>query len=73
MYIIEDLHAVYWKEWGGLGNMSSPMLSPGSIHHYLRERLDDINLLATKSGVAGKVSLTDKLLREMSWFRCVFD
>jgi len=64
LYIIEDLHLLYLTEWGGAGNMSAPALSEGSIHHYLRDRVEDVNMVGAMSGWASMVALSNDETRK---------
>lgn len=36
MYIIEDLHTSYWKEYGGKGTLDNPQTTPLSAIKFLQ-------------------------------------
>lgn len=65
LYIIEDLHTSYWKQYGGGGTFKNPKPSKHSTINFLKDRIDDLNMIGAKSQCADKEkapkSLTDTL------------
>lgn len=49
MYIIEDLHTSYWKEFGGSGTTTQPYANEGTTVHFLKELIDSVNAVGAKS------------------------
>ena len=43
MYIIEDLHTSYWKNYGGHGEIGNPVAGEGTMTEFLKKLVDDVN------------------------------
>lgn len=43
IYVIEDLHTSYWKEYGGYGTVGNPVSGPGTSVEFLKTLIDDLN------------------------------
>lgn len=46
LYIIEDLHTSYWREYGGHGKIGAPLVGVGTCIEFLKDRIDDLNYTA---------------------------
>ena len=52
MYIIEDLHTSYWKDFGGGGSRQNPLGTPTSTVEFLKNLIDDVNFIGARTGRA---------------------
>lgn len=52
VYIIEDLHTSFWKNWGGSGSQTNPKADNTTTIGYLKELLTDINIIGGYTGCA---------------------
>ncbi len=50
LYIIEDLHTSYWKQWGGHGTFSNPAAGPGTTVEFLKKLVEDVNYPGAAEG-----------------------
>lgn len=49
MYIIEDLHTSYWKDYGGGGSYEHPKAGPGTFINFLKTLIDDVNFVGART------------------------
>jgi len=50
IYVLEDIHATYQREYGGIGNQTHPgKPGPGSVIQLLKDLIDDVQLLGSTS------------------------
>lgn len=54
LYIIEDLHTSYWRDYGSAGDCQSPMASSGSTIRFLQNLIDDLNFSAARTESANR-------------------
>lgn len=66
MYIIEDLHTSYWKEFGGGGTKSKPKAGAGTTIAYLKEKIDDLNSIGAMSGRANFYALPQSIEKKLN-------
>lgn len=78
MYIIEDLHTSYWKEYGGGGTITQPSSQGLTTIHFLKEMIDSVNAAGAKSTkanfyatppfVANKLTFWENEVRSMHFY-----
>jgi hypothetical protein len=66
MYFIEDLHLLYYTQWGGAGNPKNPKLSENSIHHFLRDRIEDVHAPGAASEWASNFNMTSEIIATLN-------
>lgn len=49
IYIIEDLHTSYWRDYGSDGDCQNPQASPASAIRYLQNLVDDLNFTGART------------------------
>lgn len=66
MYVIEDLHTSYWREYGGNGTRSSPKAGSETTIGLLKSLIDDVNYIGASTQCAdpAKASAALKNLNE---------
>lgn len=69
MYIIEDLHTSYWKEYGGGGSLAFPISGPGTFVNFLKDLIDEVNFVGARTGVANHHTIPSAIQNEMNDFR----
>ncbi len=69
VYIIEDLHTSYWKNWGGGGSQDNPQAGPQTTINFLLELVHDLNFVGAKSGCANKGACPDSILKDLSYYQ----
>ena len=52
IYVIEDLHTSYWREWGGYGEIGNPITGPGTCVYYLKHLIDQLNYTSGVTAIA---------------------
>ncbi len=52
LYIIEDLHTSYWRDYGSEGDCNTPTASATSMIRFLQNLVDDINYVGAKTEYA---------------------
>lgn len=52
LYIIEDLHTSYWKEYGGYGSKENPLSGEKTTIGFLKYLIDEINFVGASTGKA---------------------
>jgi Methyltransferase domain len=73
IYVIEDLHTSYWKEFGGYGSTSVPKAGIGTTIQFIKDRLDDINYIAACTGKASRENCPHELLNKLSYYQKYID
>lgn len=69
IYVIEDLHTSYWKEYGGRGSLSTPLSSSKSTTEFLKSLVDNVNWIAAKTGCADQKKATESLENLFATYR----
>lgn len=69
IYVIEDLHAAYWHEYGGLGSKDNPQIGTNSIMTFLFSLVHDINQIGARTGCASKKRCTDIILKNLNYYQ----
>lgn len=62
IYIIEDLHTSYWREYGGGGRGLTTI-------HFLKTLIDDLNYVGAKTKRASHLNLDAELLQDLNLYR----
>lgn len=70
LYIIEDLHTSYWKEYGGNGTFEKPLAGKGTAVEFLKNLVEDLNQPGAKTTCADyhKAHLTGKPTYQNSFY-----
>lgn len=61
VYVIEDLHTSYWKDFGGEGMPGEPKASPRSTTEYLKELVDRVNYVGAFTGCANRTMAKNRV------------
>ncbi len=61
VYVIEDLHTSYWKEFGGRGGPGNPQSSPNSATEYLKKLVDHVNYVGAFTGCANRTMAKNRV------------
>jgi hypothetical protein len=69
LYIIEDLHTSYWKEYGGHGRICEPKPGPGTCVSFLQGLVDDLNYTAGVTTCADFNKIPDKLRHTLNEYQ----
>lgn len=69
MYIIEDLHTSYWKDYGGNGTYQHPKAGPGTFIHFLKDRIDDLNYVGARTLSANHDNIPADIEQELNIYR----
>lgn len=69
IYVIEDLHTSYWKEYGGYGDRVNPKEGPGTAINYLHSLIDDLNIVSSKYWWANIERLTDNEFEKLTFLQ----
>ena len=72
-YVIEDLHTSYWRRFGGLGEIHSPINSASSAMQFLLERVHDLNHIGSYTGYADITRCSDGQLNNFSLYQKEID
>ncbi len=68
LYIIEDLHTSYWKNFGGKGDMSNPLAGEGTTVEFLKDRVEDLNYTSGATGYADWGKIPESLIENLNEF-----
>jgi hypothetical protein len=70
LYIIEDLHTSYWKDFGGHGTVESPQAGPNTAIQFLKDLIDDVNFVGARTAGATRVNRDlSSIQNEMNIYR----
>lgn len=69
MYIIEDLHTSYWKEYGSLGSAEKPEASSDSTIRFLQNLIDDLNYSGARTACADKQKVPTNMIKEFTEYQ----
>ncbi len=69
MYIIEDLHTSYWKEYGGKGGQMHPAAARDSTTEFLKRLIDDINYVGARTAKANHDTDLHSISSELTGYR----
>lgn len=70
LYVIEDLHTSYWKEYGGGGTIQSPKSGPGTFINFLKDLVDEVNFIGARTGSANHYDeIPAEIKKELNSFR----
>ncbi len=69
LYIIEDLHTSYWKEYGGHGKIGKPASGSGTCTEFLKERIDDLNYTAGVTQCADSNKISPDLKKSLNCYQ----
>ncbi len=69
MYIIEDLHTSYWKQYGGNGSFKAPLAGPGTCVNFLQNLVDDLNYSAAVTRNANSNRNPPSLKARLSYYQ----
>lgn len=69
MYIIEDLHTSYWKNYGGHGTAQEPKSGPSTMIQFLKDRIDDVNFFGAKTTSANKENCPTTILAQLNYYQ----
>lgn len=69
IYIIEDLHTSYWKEYGGHGSIGQPLPGPGTCVEFLKKLIDELNYTAGVTTCADSAKAPDQLSRSLNLYQ----
>lgn len=69
VYIIEDLHTSYWKQYGGGGTLAEPKSHKNTMISYLKELIDELNFLGAHTGYAGKNHWPAEIVDNLSYYQ----
>lgn len=69
LYIIEDLHASYWQNYGGNGTMEHPKAGPGTCVHYLQSLVDDLNYSSARTACADEAKVPPHIRQEFDYYQ----
>ncbi len=50
IYVIEDLHAAYWTDYGGVGSKENPNADGYTMVTFLKHLIDDVNFVGAALG-----------------------
>ncbi|KAI1709148.1 methyltransferase domain-containing protein [Ditylenchus destructor] len=67
VYVFEDIHASYWKPFGGRGDREKPEAGPGTAIDFLKALIDDVNFVGASTGIGGAANITASLLKKMNY------
>ncbi|MEL7432119.1 MAG: class I SAM-dependent methyltransferase [Chlamydiota bacterium] len=75
MYIIEDLHTSYWKNYGGsdAGSAESPIPGEKSAITFLQGLIHDLNFVGARTGIADHRKLSPELKASLSYTKAHID
>jgi hypothetical protein len=69
LYIIEDLHTSYWKDYGGGGTRSRPYAGPGTTVQFLKDLIDDVNFVGARTESASHKQDLSSIKQELNSYR----
>ncbi len=69
MYVIEDLHTSYWKDYGGGGTYQHPKAGPGTFIQFLKDRIDDVNYVGARTLCADHSKVPPEIEKELDSFK----
>ncbi len=69
IYIIEDLHTSYWKEYGAYGTLKNPKSGPGTAVRFLQNLIDDINFGGARTLCADPNKYKETLAQELTMYQ----
>lgn len=69
VYIIEDLHTSFWKNWGGSGTQTNPKADNATTIGYLKELLTDINIIGGYTGCADTEKCPTNLKNNLTYLQ----
>jgi Methyltransferase domain len=68
-YIIEDLHAAYWKEYGSQGSLTAPQANATSSIRFFQALIDDINYVGARTGCADFNKINYTLRNSLNYYQ----
>lgn len=69
LYIIEDLHTSYWKEYGGGGSKAIPKTNKYSTIEFLKSKIDDLNFIGAHTGRAKTFNRSQDLINQLDLWK----
>jgi hypothetical protein len=69
LYIIEDLHTSYWREFGGGGSLSNPKTNDESTIAFLKSKIDDLNYPGASTGKANFYNLSKEAVEKLDFWK----
>jgi len=69
IYIIEDLHTSYWKEYGGAGSPERPRSGSITTTAFLQRLVDSVNFVGAASRCADFNKAPDSVLSRASYYQ----
>lgn len=69
MYVIEDLHTSYWKEYQGGGSLRFPKSGPKTCVQFLKDLVDEVNFVGARTGLASHINIPKEIERELNDYR----
>ena len=69
IYVIEDLHTSYWKQWGGGGTNLEPKPCNQSTTEFLKKLIDEMNWTAAKTRCADFNKIPQDLMQTLNTFQ----
>lgn len=69
LYIIEDLHTSYWKDFGGNGSPKDPKAGEGTAVHFLQGLIDDVNYVGASTAKASHDHIPQTMSNSLSEYQ----
>lgn len=69
IYIIEDLHAAYWQEYGGCGTKHKPEIGDESIMTFLFSLIHELNYIGARTGCADLRRCSSDVINELNYYQ----
>lgn len=69
LYIIEDLHTSYWKEYGGHGRVGAPVSGQDTCTDFLKNLVDEMNYSAGVNECADPNKISPDLRQRLNYYQ----
>lgn len=73
MYVIEDLHTSYWKDWGGYGTTQNPLSGKGTCVEFLQKLVDDLNFIGASTGCADASKCSKEIFKNLMIYQSAIE
>lgn len=67
VYVVEDLHTSYWKDFGSEGSTSNPKAGAASAIRFFQNLIDDLNYGCARCGSADKTKWPEEVNRSLNY------
>lgn len=69
LYIVEDTHTSYWKDYGGNGTFEHPKAGPATFIQFAKNLIDDVNYIGAHTLSASHANLTPDQLSKLTIYQ----